>query len=303
MREVGRRQGGGRAGAGYGRIGVSAELTAVLENLYRCFDFREWVPPDPLQFLYGYPDPADMEIVALLCSCLAYGRVAQIVGNLRKILGLLGAHPSRLLRETSRDRLLSMLGRAGHRFARGTDIALLLWGASHLQRDHESLGNALSCYGSSEGLLGGLERLVEELLARSGLGRNHLLPRPSGGSACKRLMLLTRWMVRHDRVDPGGWGHLGRENLIVPLDTHMYHAGRALGFTDRRSRDLRTAQEVTEGFARIRPDDPVRYDFALTRFGIRKELDRDELIGMLREYCSGDGAGSRPAETGRGHRA
>ena len=59
--------------------------------------------------------------------------------------------------------------------------------------------------------------------------------------------------------------------LIVPLDTHMYRISRTFGFTRRRTADLRTAREATEGFRRISPRDPVKYDFALTRLGILKE--------------------------------
>lgn len=271
---------------------MTDELASVLEGLYSCYNSRRWVAPDPLQFLYGYPDLADREIVAILCSCLAYGRVAQIVRNLTEILRILGSNPSKLLREISPDRLACMLQGIRHRFAGGRDIAMLLWGASRLQQDHGAVGSALGSYCSSGGLLEGLQRLVGELQRLSGLERNHLLPMPSKGSACKRLMLLTRWMVRHDRVDPGGWEHLGAENLIVPLDTHMFAAGRTLGFTDRRSADMRAALEVTEGFARVRPRDPVRYDFALTRFGIRKDLDREQMVRLLKGGCGSAGEGA-----------
>jgi len=77
-------------------------------------------------------------------------------------------------------------------------------------------------------------------------------------------------------VDPGGWVGVDRAKLIVPLDTHMHRVGMELGFTARASADMRTALEVTAGFRRICPADPVRYDFALTRPGI---LGLDPLPG------------------------
>ena len=80
-------------------------------------------------------------------------------------------------------------------------------------------------------------------------------------------------MVRKDNVDPGGWKAVSKSNLIIPLDVHMYRIGRRFEFTKRNQADLRTALEITEGFRNIRPDDPVRYDFALTRLGIRGDLD------------------------------
>jgi uncharacterized protein (TIGR02757 family) len=88
-------------------------------------------------------------------------------------------------------------------------------------------------------------------------------------------------MVRRDAVDPGGWDALEPSDLTVPLDVHMHRAGILLGMTSRSQADGRTAAEVTGGFRRIRPDDPVRYDFALTRFGIRRELTRADLVREL----------------------
>ena len=90
-----------------------------------------------------------------------------------------------------------------------------------------------------------------------------------------------RWMVRKDDVDPGCWTGVDRSRLIVPLDRHMHHSGWLLGFTRRKSADLKTALEITEGFRKLNEDDPVKYDFCLTRFGIRRELDMETLEKMV----------------------
>jgi uncharacterized protein (TIGR02757 family) len=96
---------------------------------------------------------------------------------------------------------------------------------------------------------------------------------PARGSACKRLHLFLRWMVRRDEVDPGGWESVARSKLVVPLDAHMYALARRLGLTGRGQADGRTALEVTAAFRAINAADPVKYDFALTRVGIRTEMD------------------------------
>ena len=80
-------------------------------------------------------------------------------------------------------------------------------------------------------------------------------------------------MVRRDAIDPGGWTSVSPSKLIVPIDVHMHRVGQALGFTTRRQADGKTASEITAGFRRIRPDDPARYDFALTRPGIIDAVD------------------------------
>jgi hypothetical protein len=60
----------------------------------------------------------------------------------------------------------------------------------------------------------------------------------------------------------------------------MYKIGHALGFTARKQADLKTALEITRGFRKFSPEDPVRYDFSLTRFGIRDDLDLESLISQ-----------------------
>ncbi len=96
----------------------------------------------------------------------------------------------------------------------------------------------------------------------------YLLVDPAIGSACKRLNLFLRWMVRDDDVDTGLWKSIDRAKLIVPIDVHMGRLCRILGFYSRKGVSLSTAIQITECFAEIEPADPVKYDFALSRIGI-----------------------------------
>ena len=127
----------------------------------------------------------------------------------------------------------------------------------------------------------GLEALFRHLVKAGNPG--HLLADPSKKSACKRSNLFLRWMIRKDDVDPGGWDSISTSQLIVPLDTHMHKVGTILGFTTRKSADLKTALEITEGFRKVDKNDPVRYDFCLTRFGIRRDMQMEELRRMVGE--------------------
>lgn len=99
--------------------------------------------------------------------------------------------------------------------------------------------------------------------------RNFLFPDPFLGSACKRHHLFLRWMVRSgDGIDLGLWRSVSPAGLLVPVDTHMARLARAIGLTDRTAADWRTAEEITASFRAVCPEDPVRYDYALTRVGI-----------------------------------
>jgi uncharacterized protein (TIGR02757 family) len=80
-------------------------------------------------------------------------------------------------------------------------------------------------------------------------------------------------MVRRDTVDPGGWTTIDPAKLVMPLDTHVFRVAQLRGWTKRKSADLRTAIEVTGVLRAISPTDPLRYDFAITRPGIRREFD------------------------------
>ncbi len=122
--------------------------------------------------------------------------------------------------------------------------------------------------------------------------RDFLFPDPLRGSACKRHNLFLRWMVRTgDGVDLGIWTGLSPRDLVVPLDTHMARLGRWMGLTERRGADWRAAEEITAAFRTVSPDDPVKFDFALTRIGILEECtlrrrgacDRCALAAACRE--------------------
>jgi uncharacterized protein (TIGR02757 family) len=237
-----------------------------------------------LEFLYTYKDRRDREIVGLVASSLAYGRVAQILRSVSIVLGHMQPTPSLFLEEASRDSLRRVFAQFKHRFTTGCEISELLCGVKGILERYGSL-NVCFTAGLNEGddtIIPALSSFVRELTLGSGNRYNSLLPSPVGGSACKRLNLFLRWMVRQDSVDPGGWEHVPRSKLIVPLDTHMHRICRALKLTSRRQADIRTALEITAAFRTIAPDDPVRYDFALTRLGIRNDTD---LGGFLEEMA------------------
>jgi len=251
-----------------------------LEELYSRYNRREFVHPDPLEFLYDYEDPHDREIVALVASSLAYGRVAQIIRSVRRVLARLGRTPRRFLRDASPNALRRQLAGFRHRFSTGDDLAALLAGAKTAIERHGSLGASFAAGldRRDETVLPALRAFAGQLDAAAGGRCNHLLPDPQKGSACKRLNLFLRWLARNDEVDPGGWDAVPTAKLLVPLDTHMHRIGRALGCTKRKAADIRTAMEITAAFARISPDDPVRYDFALTRPAIRGDMDLDAFL-------------------------
>ena len=252
------------------------ELKKALEAHYRAYNRRRYVHPDPLEFLYGAESSADQEVVGLIAACLAYGRVSQILASVGRVLdamgsgSLKGGSPRAFLERTPAEGISRMFEGFSHRFTTGRELAALLTGVKRALADRGSLEElfAAGADASDQTVLPALARFVGELRSYAGSVLPSLLPSPADGSACKRLNLFLRWMVRRDAVDPGPWTAVSPEKLVVPLDTHMFRISRALGLTARRQADLKSALEITRGFRAIRPEDPVRYDFSLTRLAL-----------------------------------
>jgi uncharacterized protein (TIGR02757 family) len=243
----------------------------VLESLYSTYNHRELIHPDPLEFLLPHKDPLDREVVGMIASSLAYGRVKQILSSVARVIECMGASPAAFILENSPQACMLTFCGFKHRFTTGEHIGALLCGLRAVLRRYGSLQ---ACFlegmrGSHPTVLPALGEFVRALKEAMGGSHPFLIPSPDGGSACKRLNLFLRWMVRNDEVDPGGWTDVPASKLIIPLDTHMHRIGLALGLTTRRQADMRTAIEVTDGFRAIFPSDPVKYDFALTRLGIQ----------------------------------
>ncbi len=253
----------------------------ALERHYRTFHKRCFVHPDPLEFLYDYDDPADREIVALVAASLAYGRVTQILVSVRRVLDRLGESPARFVADTTPARMKARLAGFKHRWTTGEDLAAMLAGARRTVRAHGSLGECLAgkIAPGDETITSALTGLVGELSAFA--PGSKVLADPARGSACKRLHLMLRWLVRRDEVDPGGWDNIPPRLLVVPVDVHMHRIARTLGLTKRKAADGRTALEITRAFAAISPDDPARYDFSLTRLGLNPEVRKSDFIAKL----------------------
>ena len=255
-------------------------LPERFEELYRRYNRRVFVHPDPLEFLYHYEDLPDREIVAFIASSLAYGRVAHILKSVSSVLERMAPSPSIFLQQTSLKALRRTFSGFKHRFTNGDKLSSMLFGIRRVLEKHGSL-NACFLTGlnaDDDTILPALSHFSTELTTLANHRLDHLVPLPSKGSACKRLNLFLRWMVRSDEVDPGEWENVPPAKLIVPVDIHMHRICRFLGITARKQADMRAAVEITKAFQTISPEDPVKYDFCITRLGIREDVNSDAFL-------------------------
>jgi len=248
--------------------------TSELNRIYLLYNKKELIHPDPLEFVYNYNDQKDREISALIASSLAYGKVNQILKSVKRILDKMLPTPYEFILSNSHEKFCSCFSGFKHRFTTDEDLVNLMMGIKYVLIKYESLEKCLLSNFSQDdvNILKAVNCFAYELSSYYSTKRSYLLPRPEHGSACKRIMLFLRWMVRNDEVDPGCWKTISASKLIIPVDTHMHKIGIKLGLTCRKSADIKTAIEITNAFKTYCPEDPTKYDFALTRFGIRDEL-------------------------------
>jgi uncharacterized protein (TIGR02757 family) len=255
-------------------------LRAPLDGLYRSFDHADSAT-DPVHIVRRFAQPHDREVVGFCAAGLAFGRVASVLHSIEALLEVMGPHPAAFVRAFRPVRDSARIEPLVHRWIRGRDLVALLLVLQRMLRESGSIENfflagddpaapdvgpALESF-SSRALGTDLrDAYGSRRPARAGVC--YFFPRPSGGSACKRLNLFLRWMVRADAVDLGVWRGVSPARLIVPLDTHVIRLARCLRLTRYTSPGWKMAAEITASLRKVDPGDPVRYDFSLCHVGM-----------------------------------
>jgi uncharacterized protein (TIGR02757 family) len=261
-----------------------AELKEQLDRFYHTYD-RVYLRTDPLKFLHRFGKPEDQEIVGLLASSLAYGRVEQINRTLERVLDVMEGSPYSFTTQFVPSKHTGLFTAIRHRFHTGQDIAALVYAMRQMIEGWGTIENFFISQ-STEGEVDMGSRLenfskgalnldyspylsLEETISP---GIRFFFPLPSKGSACKRLNLFLRWMVRSgDEIDLGLWRSISPSEIMIPLDTHVSRVSYAIDLTKYRHPSWKAALEVTSSLLNFDPDDPVKYDFSLCRLGILKE--------------------------------
>ena len=261
---------------------VRSDLTASLERLYQDYN-REDSASDPVHRVRPFPDPADREIAGFCAAALAFGRVASVLNSIDTLFAIMGPHPAAFVRAFDPGAPHPELRAMVHRWTRGSDLAALLWILRQMLERSGSIeaffleghpagaddvGPALDSFSTRALALDVRRAYPSRRRLPKRLGVCYFFPRPSAGSACKRLNLFLRWMVRDDEVDLGVWRRLPASQLIVPLDTHVIRLGRCLRLTRYASPGWRMAADITASLRALNPDDPVRFDFSLCHVGM-----------------------------------
>jgi uncharacterized protein (TIGR02757 family) len=253
-----------------------SSLREKLEYHYKAFD-KSKLEPDPLQFPHLFKGEKDIEVMAFIASVFAYGNVKQIINSLNTFLLIAKNQPHKFISNISVNKNLST--NFVHRFYSTKDILHLFQLLNLAYDEYGSLKNLfLSGYRESDSNTKNaitnfsnyfLQKAHQEFKELSS-GLKFMFPLPKKGSACKRINLFLRWMVRKDELDFGLWKEIPTSKLIIPVDTHVARICKQFKLTKRKNVSWKMAEEITENLKKFDPDDPVKYDFAICHIGMRK---------------------------------
>lgn len=239
-------------------------LKKILEEKVALYNRKEFINDDPISFPHSFTKREDIEISALLASVIAWGNRPMILRSCNKMFhDIMGGAPYSYVMSGCWEQLDDRQNI--HRTFFAADFKYICRG----------LKSIYTKYGTMEALFigcsvwEGIENLRQELAAVNGgrMSRHISNPVPQKGkpaSACKRMLMMLRWLCRKDGiVDIGIWQNVHPSQLMMPIDVHVARTARQLGLVTRKQNDRRTVEELTAKLRELSPDDPVRYDFAL----------------------------------------
>lgn len=248
-----------------------------LDQFEKTFNKSEVRKNDPVDILWDYPRVEDQEVVALISSCLAYGRVQLLKQAIRTSLQLMGDSPYEFMKNYNIEETIKLMKNFKYRMCTGEDMAQLFMAISRTLKEYETIKNMFVFYDDPRRVdlqetLTGFVHALRRFSGSTSPGFLHMLPDPALGGACKRLNLMLRWLIRGpDEVDLGIWGELSMSRLTIPLDTHIQRITRYIGISTRKTPDWRAAREITENLMKLCPEDPLKYDFVICHLGISGE--------------------------------
>jgi uncharacterized protein (TIGR02757 family) len=271
------------------------QLKTILDKLYAARS-PVHLANDPLSFCHRYQRAEDQEIAGLIAAAFAYGNVKIILNSLETIFAKMGDSPRRFVETFEPAEGLELFAGFKHRFNDGRDLCALLLACRTMIEEADTIGEFfLGCYdATADDITPSLVEFTAAVLAMdyspvfaspaipADSYFPFFFPSPASGSACKRLCMYLRWMVRPaDGIDLGLWEQISPAKLVIPVDAHIQRIGGFLGFTSRKQADWRMAREITAALRKLEPGDPVKYDFPLCHLGISEGCNGKNLSKCL----------------------
>jgi uncharacterized protein (TIGR02757 family) len=226
-----------------------------------------------------YKNENDIEIMGFISSVFAYGNVVQINNSLKRILVLMKNKPYHFIKNFPSSKKSQSSFQIKHRFYSEDDVHSLFLLLKSAIEESGSLKNlflngfSLDDVNVKNSISKFSNHFLNLYCSHSGKithGVKFMFPQPEKGSACKRMNLFLRWMVRKDELDFGIWDEIPKDKLVIPVDTHIAKISRSLKLTSIKNVSWKMAEEITQNLKQFDAADPVKYDFALCHIGMRK---------------------------------
>lgn len=254
-----------------------AHIKELLEEKFYQYNQPGFIENDPVSVPHRFCKKQDIEIAALFAATLAWGQRTTIIQSCTRLLDLMDNDPHEFVVH-HREQDLKRFERFVHRTFNATDALYFVEFLKWFYSRHNSLEEAFNTNGQDPdtgAVLIRFHKLFFSLPDYPQRTRKHI-PTPERKSACKRLNMFLRWMVRHDDrgVDFGLWKKMKPSQLICPCDVHVERVARRLGLLRRKQVDWLAAVELTKSLRKLDPDDPVKYDFALFGLGLEQSNRR-----------------------------
>jgi uncharacterized protein (TIGR02757 family) len=258
------------------------KLKTFLDRKVQEYNRPAFINNDPVVIPHQYTEQQDIEIAAFFAATFAWGNRTTIINKGRQLMDLMDNSPYQFIL-LHKERQLKRFEDFRHRTFTTTDLLYFISFLRQHYHNHKSLEDAFL----SEELKSGMPRCAEPMELRLNhfyktfFSMEHVPSRtrkhvaaPAKNSACKRLNMFLRWMVRKDRngVDFGLWSRIKPAELICPLDLHVARVAKRFHLITRPNADWQSALELTTQLRMFDPKDPVKYDFALFALGVNEKF-------------------------------
>lgn len=248
---------------------MDTKTKSTLREYADRYETASFIEGDPSQFMHMVEGDANREATAFVASALSFGSRAQFLPKIQWIVDLADRNVDRWIRAGAFERdFRANDTRCFYRFFTFSAMNAFFRAYKGILDEHGTLGRFAA---ASSG--GDASKAVAAICARfCEAGSCAVIPRDSH-SACKRVCMFLRWMVRSGSpVDLGLWSDsFDRRTLVIPLDTHVLQEAKRLGLLKSSSASMSAAKRLTAALAEAFPDDPTRGDFALFGFGVDSE--------------------------------
>lgn len=251
------------------------ELKSFLDERVALYNQPGFIENDPISIPHAYSKKQDIEIAGFFAASLAWGQRTTIIKKSKELFALMDNAPHDfMMNHKLRD--LKVFEQFKHRTFNTTDCLYFIRFLSEHYKKNDSLESAFPINKKDADVEHALIHFhnyffgLEDYPSRT---RKHVAT-PTRKSACKRINMFLRWMVRKDNsgVDFGLWNAITSDQLICPCDLHVEQVARKLKLINRKSLDWLTAVELTTALKKFNSQDPVKYDFALFGLGIEERF-------------------------------